>query len=610
MEEIEPIDGPLSLPDDLTDFDNETTLPQTPVSVSGPLTIPGAPAYRSPGDYREFGDTRVTRNRIYEDVLNAANETAPISNGRHTLRLTGVRYVDPEKYTRRQQKEAILGSGTLGRRMKGIWELSDDATGETIDRRESIVGRVPFMTHRGTFINNGSEYTLNHQQRLLPSVFTRRKGNDEIESHVNVLPGKGVSHRYFLDPAKGTFKMRIGQSEVPLLPILRVMGATDAQLKEVWGPEILAANYKHDDASAAKKVAARMLSFKDKSDDPDESTTRQRLKAKLESTELDPEVTRHTLGKAYKNLSLDAMLDTTKKLLAVQRGEAEVDDRDDLSYQTFLGPEDLFSERVRRDHGRTRQELLRKASMSGNLSKVSSGALTKQIEQAIMGSGLAQVIEEINPSEIFDKQSRVTRLGEGGIGSLDSIPAESRNVQSSYLGFIDPLRTPESLRAGIDSNMARGARKGRDGRIYSRYHDHKTGEEVWKSPQEVADLVVAFPGMDAGAKPIPEELETAYRDVMHRQKLGIKPAKQDVETVATYEAMKSAKPDKRVPVMKGGKITYARREDVDLVSPAFEDAFSPMGNLVPLKSMVKGQRVAMASRMLLSRYQATPSPKM
>jgi DNA-directed RNA polymerase subunit beta len=50
--------------------------------------------------------------------------------------------------------------------------------------------------------------------------------------------------------------------------------------------------------------------------------------------------------------------------------------------------------------------------------------------------------------------------------------------------------------------------------------------------------------------------------------------------------------------MKGRKITYVPRDQVDLELPAFEDAFSPLGNLVPLKSMVKGQRVAMASRML------------
>lgn len=512
-----------------------------------------APTQSGPPPFRDFGDHRMTRQFIYEDVLDAANHLDPVTDDRHTLALTNVRYADPEKFTRRQQKQAILAGETLGRRMKGTWELRDNASGKVLDAREQVVARVPFLTHRGTFIHRGNEYTVNHQQRLLPGVFTRRMANGQLESHVNILPGKGLSHRYFLDPEKSTFKLKVGQAEMPLLPLLRVMGATDEQLREAWGGKILASNYKHDDPSVIKKLAQRIIRRKEQSDD--EGTTRQRLRAAFEAMETDEKVTGRTLGRPHKNLTLDAMLDTTRKLLAVSRGESEVDDRDHLAYQTFLGPEDFFTERLRRDHSKVRKMLLRKAAAAGNLSKIPAGALTGQLEQAILGSGLGQALEEINPLEIFDKQSRVSRLGEGGIPSTESVPDEARSVSPSHMGFIDPLRTPESAAVGIDLNMARNARKGRDGRLYARFNDARTGKEVWRSPQDVADMSIAFPG-----------------------------------------ALKSE--SKRVPAMRGGKITYVNKKDVDLVLPHFEDAFSPLGNLVPLKSMVKGQRVAMASRML------------
>jgi DNA-directed RNA polymerase beta subunit len=64
--------------------------------------------------------------------------------------------------------------------------------------------------------------------------------------------------------------------------------------------------------------------------------------------ELDPEVTKRTLGHPHANVTKEAILAATKKLLAVSRKEAEPDDRDHLAYQTFVGPEDLFSERLRR----------------------------------------------------------------------------------------------------------------------------------------------------------------------------------------------------------------------------------------------------------------------
>jgi DNA-directed RNA polymerase beta subunit len=787
--------------------------PVSPVSVDlqQPRSIISGQAI-TPPEFRDFGDNRTTRNYIYDDVLETVNNLDPVVGKRYQLSLSNAKYVDPPKFSRRKQKEALLRGDTLGRRLKGTWQMTDLQSGKVVDQREQIVARVPFFTHRGTFIHRGNEYTVNNQQRLLPGVFTRRMNNGQLESHLNILPGKGVSHRYFLNPETGVFALKVGQAEMPLLPLFRAMGATDKQLREAWGDDLFAANYKRDDPSVVKKLAARILRKSEASDD--EGTTRARLKAAFENMELDDTVTQRTLGKGYKNLSLDAMVDTTKKLLAVSRGEQDVDDRDQLGYQRFLGAEDFLVERLKKDHSKIRRNLLFKAALTGNLSKIPSGALTPQLEQVLTGSGLGSAIEEINPLEIFDKQSRVTRLGEGGIPSTESIPDEARNVQSSHFGFIDPLRTPEcydehtqvltadgwrywseavtypeleyaclvdgrmtfaraekvyaapykgimlqtlncavdfkvtpnhrmyvskyrapkekwefisaedmyqsqegwylrngghlgtignnniyavvyphhevpevyqsssyvfrkqfiemlfdnklgiasasktplqwytdsekvadgvsrllsslgvshdvrtvkaadaaktlwavcllsndeiavevssgipalyphlyqgirkvdyagtvycatvpggllyvrrnncpgfwcgnSQAAGIDLNVARNARKGRDGRLYAKFRDTKTKEEVWRSPQDVADSVIAFPG---------------------------------------YEKSKAS----RVPAMKGGKVTFVKKKDIDLVLPHFEDAFSPLGNMVPMKSLVKGQRVAMASRML------------
>lgn len=548
-----------------------------PDRAAAVLAGPAPPAPVSPDALREFGDYKKTRQAIYDNVFKAVSELEPTVGKKHTLRLVNPQWADPERFTRAQRKHAVLTGGTLARRLRATWELVDNESGAVVDRRTQVIARVPYLTSMGTFVHNGNEYTLNHQQRLRAGVFARRKDNGEIESHVNIIPGKGLSHRYFLDPEKGTFHMKVGQATLPLMGVLKALGVTDAQIKEAWGPELYAVNYaKANDASAVKKLKARLLP-KAATEGPrdgdgdgmvydgtpqerpaaagDDRSSNEKLAEVISKMELDPEVTRQTLGKPYTHLSPEVMLAATKKLLAVSRGEADVDDRDHLAFQTFLGPEDLFAERIRRDHGRLRRQLLMKASFKGSLKDMPSGSLTPQLEQALLGSGLGQAIEEINPAEVFDKQSRISRLGEGGIPSVEAVPDEARGVQPSHMGYMDPLRTPESFRVGVDVQMARGARKGPDGRIYARFRDLKTGRPVWKSPQDVADLAVAFPGALAGA-------------------------------------------GKRVPVMKGGRITYVPRDEVDLELPAFEDAFSPLGNLVPLKSMVKGQRVAMASRML------------
>jgi DNA-directed RNA polymerase beta subunit len=523
----------------------------------GPLTA-GPPAPRPLPAMRSFSDPLATRKAIYDNVLDAAGGIEPLANDKHTLTLKDVGWADPERFSRRRRKEAVLTGETVARRLHGTWELTDNATGQVIDRRKQVVARVPYFSSMGTFTHRGNEYTVNNQQRLLPGVFARVKDNGELESHFNVMPGKGVSHRYFLDPEKGVFKLRVSQSEMPLMPLLKAMGTTDREFREHWGDALWQSNYAKNDASVLAKLKKKFLRPADV-EGADEGTTNERLTAAFGRMELDPEVTRRTLGHPHTNVTKGAILAATGKLLRVSQGAEQPDDRDHLAYQSFHGPEDLFAERIRRDHGRHRQTLFRKISQAGSLARMPSGALTPQIEQIFSGSGLAQNIEEINPAEVLDKQSRITRMGEGGIPSYDSIPDEARAVQPSHMGFMDPLRTPESFAVGVDVHLARSARKGADGKIYTQLRNARTHREEWKSPQDLSDSAVATG---------------------------------EVFTSPFWQGMK------RVPVMKGGKLEYVKKSDVDYVIPHFENAFSPLGNLIPLKSMVKGQRVAMGSRYL------------
>lgn len=521
---------------------------------SGILNEKVPPKQLTLDDSRSFADAPAMRRFVYDDALQALSNVSPLSNNRYTLALANVRYADPGDYTYDDEKEAILKGKTLSRRLRGTWVLTD-AAGQELGRKQQTLANIPHVTNRGTFIHRGTEYTINNQQRLRSGIFIRIKDNNEIEAHVNILPGEGTSHRYFLDPAKGVFYARIRQAKIPLMPLLRAMGATDAQLREAWGTDLLASNYPHDQPAVMKKYYDRLIPPHVRRDIEPGTDMRQVLRKTLEETPLDAQVTASTLGYPYKNLSLDAILATTKKLLAVSRGEADVDDRDSLAYQTFHGPEDLISERLAKDWGGVRRRLLQRVSFKGSLDVIPTNALNRQVEAAILHSGLGMALEEINPADVFDKQWRISRLGEGGIPSIDAIPDEARAVQPSHLSYIDPLRTPESMKTGVDLFLARGVRKGRKGKIYAPFVDVKTGKTVYKSPQDVMGLAIAFPG----------EL---------------------------------AKPGKTVVAMYRGRPRVVPREQVTLSVPHFENVMSPLGNLIPMKSTVKGQRAVMAARML------------
>jgi DNA-directed RNA polymerase beta subunit len=496
-----------------------------------------------------FLDAAATRKAIYERTLDQVKNLKPLANQKYTLALRDVNYVDPDHFSLKEQKKAILEGRTLTRRLRGTWDLLDNATGKPLHSKTTTLAAVPHYTDRGTFILNGSDYTLASQLRLKPGVFTRRKENGELESHFNVMPGQGMSHRIHLDPESGVFKMQVGQSQLSLVPILRAMGVTDTQLKEHWG-ELYGPNAQAADSTAVSKLHQRLIRGADKA--LDEPTKLTQLKAALEKMPLDEDVTEATLGKRYKNITADAYIDATKKLLGLSRGEAEPDDRDHLAFMTVHGPEDLISERISKDQSALRKALW-KATMKGDLSGMGTGLFTRSLQAAIMGSGLGQPSEEVNPTQVMEQMGRISRMGVGGIPSIDAVPNESRSVQPSHLGFIDPISTPENMRAGVDSRVSNTAIRGKDNHLYATFLD-KEGKKQLLSAKQLMGKTIAFPG-----------------------------------------ALRSNEPF--VPAMANGRIKFVPRDQVDLHLPAMEDAFGPISNLVPMKSGVKGQRLAMGSRM-------------
>lgn len=515
-------------------------------------SAPSPPAFSHPGgELRAFDDPLTTRRMIYKNVLDEARKLPPVSNKVHTLELSDVDYEDPEDISLEKHKRAILTGDSLHRRLRGTFNLKDNATGDILDQKRVTIAQVPHMTRHGSFVINGSEYSLANQTRLRPGIFTRVKQNGEVESHVNILPGQGLSHHLLLDPETGVFRINIGQARIPLMPLLKAMGVGDSELQKEWGNEVFVANARQNDTRAIDKLYTKLS--RSRPGDPEPESRAKVLADTFKAMKLDPEVTKRTLGKAFDSISPESMLTATKKMVAVHKGDEEPDDRDHLAYQTLLGPEDLLGERIR-TASRVLRPLLWKTTLNKNLSRIQPGFLSKHLQAAITGSGVGQAMEEVNPAEIVDQMTRVTRMGEGGIPSIDSIPDDSRSVHPSQFSFIDPLRTPESSRVGVDTRLSSKALKGQDGRIYAPFQDPRTGQTHYLSPQDVADQKVAFP----------EELQPGKKHVL---------------------------------ALVGGKFRRIRRNDIGLLMPEMEHSFNQLSNLIPYKSSTKGQRVAMGSRM-------------
>jgi len=538
------MDGLLPSPSPLLQgLDSQMGTPPAPAPWS-------PPPLAQPTGRRGFGDVTAIRQSIFDNVLNSAMKFQPVESKTHRLELVDPAYEGPERYSKKDQKNAILTGKTLSRKLKGTWRLVDLATQQPISERRATIANVPYFGDRGAFILSGNRYSLGHQLRLMSGAFSRQKESGELESHINVLPGQGLAHRVMMDPESGIFKLKIAQGEIPMWPVLRAMGVTPSQLNEAWGPELAAANMAKNDRGAVDKLYRRLV----RGNEPDEGLRGQAVAEAFRKMKLDPEVNKETLREAFDKVDAPTWLAATRKLLAINKGEDETDDRDNPAFQTLLGPEDLLAERFGRDKNMLRR-MLWKGTIRKNLDHIPSGILTSGLLSAITDSGLGNPGEEINPGMLIEQMYRVSRLGEGGIPSVDSVPDEARSVQPGQFGFIDSLVTPESLKAGVDSRFAYAAEKGKDGRMYAPFRDARTGQTVFKSPQEITKAVLAFPN-----------------------------------AMATYKD--------QVPALVGGKMKFVPRDKVDFEVPNMESTLSPMVTMVPMKSAMKGQRAAMAQRML------------
>ena len=446
---------------------------------------------------RSFIDAPATRKAIMDNVLEAVKNRFPIEDDDVRLELKDVKYEGPTSYTLEQQKQAILNNRRLGCSIAGTWRLTDKRTGQVLDERRDGVIRVPYYTDRGTIINNGNEYTVISQARLSPGVYVRRKQNGELESQFNVANGLGF--RIGLDRSTGAMNMSIGQGHVPLYPILHALGVSDDDMRKSWGNDVANVNISKFDPHALDKVYARYAGRKaDMSRTPQEKALF--ITEALAGSKLDPGVVVRTLGlENVEGVTGPVMLRAAQKLLNINRGVEDPDERDNPRFSKFYGVEDMMRERIDKDAGRLTKSMLFRAKRDRSLARIGRNALAPYLDTFLSGSGLAMPGEEANPLSILTQQSRITRLGEGGISSPDLVTPEARNVQGDYLGYVDFISGPESFGIGIDVRAALGTMKGSDNRLYNKMMDLRTGKTRYVALDDAASHTVAFPGQDPNA---------------------------------------------------------------------------------------------------------------
>ena len=245
-------------------------------------------------ELHDFTDLDHWRNDIYGKVKRALESNFPKSYGGVQLSINDLEYVGPERLTPREEREKLLHKEKGVRRLRGTVTLTDEESGEVLDSVKKTLMGVPYLTGRGTFIHNGSNYVSLRQSRLRPGVYTRRKENNNVEAHYNINPGTGKPFRVELEADTGLFRLRLGGSNLKLYSLLKDLGVEDSTLRETWGDSLFKKNRDRYDARDINKVFTKLYPYED-TDIPREQKISM-IKEKLFLGEVEREIINRTLG--------------------------------------------------------------------------------------------------------------------------------------------------------------------------------------------------------------------------------------------------------------------------------------------------------------------------
>ena len=247
----------------------------------------------------DLDDHASARKRIFDGVKKEFLSVFPQAYGGVRLSVDDVDYADPEEYSVKDQKDALLKDKFLARRLRGKLSLHDDKTGELLDSRDMTLMRVPYLTERGTFIHGGNEYASIMQSRLLPGAYTRRQSNGGLETQFNVRSGTGTAFRVGFEPDTSQYRLRVQQANLHLYSLLHDIGVPDEHLEQAWGKDILAANQRKYDSRVFDKAYARFVPKRTQNPDATPADKTQQIKEALDAARIHGGAARRTLPNMF-----------------------------------------------------------------------------------------------------------------------------------------------------------------------------------------------------------------------------------------------------------------------------------------------------------------------
>jgi DNA-directed RNA polymerase subunit beta len=522
---------------------------------------------------------------LKEGIAEVFKEFSPIkdyADKKFEISFTGFEVGAP-KYDEFQAKDKKISfEGQLKAKVK----LKNRTFGSEIEQ-EIFLSDVPLMTDHGTFIINGIERVIVPQlARSYGIFFTLNDAKGKNFFGAKVIPARGAWLEIESE-SDGAIYVKIDKKrKFAISSLLRVFGTkTDKDILALF----------KDDEAAYKVMETTLLKDHAKTQDESYVEVYKRLRdGDLAAVDNAKEfvtgifsaerydvskVGRFKFNKRFdlpmdeksleqKSITITDLVLTIKKIVALNNDpEAREDDIDHLGSRRIRFVGELLQAKVRVGMAQMKRNIQDRMStvdpdIKMPVQFISARPLQARIKEFFTTNQLSQFMQQTNILEEIEHLRTLSALGPGGL-TRERAGFEVRDVHPSHYGRVCPIHTPEGQNIGLILRLATYARVNDFGMIETPY-------------AKVKNSVITN--------------EIKYFNALEEENFKIAHA-------ATAYDEKGKIIEAQVEVRVNGVPTVVKREEVDLIDVAPNQAFSIATSMMPFLNHDDATRALMGTNM-------------
>ncbi|AEE14917.1 DNA-directed RNA polymerase subunit beta [Thermodesulfobium narugense DSM 14796] len=406
---------------------------------------------------------------LYQGIGEELSSYFPIVDAGDRFELSFVSYRLEEP--KLSEEEVRIKDKTYEAQIKVKLRLLDKQSQEVVES-EVLLGEIPIMTKRATFIVNGSERVIVNQLTRSPGVYFKEDKDlmDRKTFVGTVIPVKG-NWINFEAPSNGTVWIRIEKSrKLPVSTFLKACGIEQSRIEEALvDDKFRKATFAQDNTQNREEALQEFY----KKIRPGEAPNPEAAKGIINNRFFDKK--RFDLGevgrlKINEKLGLNGivpldclvlhredMLAIVKYLVNLHYGDGTLDDIDHLENRRVRLVGELVRQKFREGLYRMEHVIHERMSLYKGTTKlkisniINSGPLTVALREFFCTGQLSQYMDQTNPLAELTHKRRISVLGPGGL-TRERAGFEVRDIHPSYYGRFCPIETPEGPNVGLISS--------------------------------------------------------------------------------------------------------------------------------------------------------------